>query len=110
MKDDRMYLEHMLERAERVARYISDGREALIASEQTQDAVIRNLEVIGEAAKHVSKSTRDRIPALDWRRIAGMRDILIHNYMGVDLGEVWNAASRDVPAMAEALRRFLASV
>jgi uncharacterized protein with HEPN domain len=108
VKDDQLYLVHMAERCERVARYIATGREAFLGSEQAQDAVIRNLEVIGEAAKHVSGPTRELLPGLDWRRIAGMRDVLIHNYIGVDLTEVWNVAANDVPKLRKRLKRFLA--
>jgi uncharacterized protein with HEPN domain len=85
VKDDRLYLHHMLERCHRIARFIAPGRDAFMASEELQDAVIRNVEVIGEAAKRVSAAVRSRLPQLDWKAICGMRDILIHDYIGVDL-------------------------
>jgi len=69
-----------------------------MASEELQDAVIRNLEVIGEAAKRVSAETRSRLTNLDWKAICGMRDVLIHDYIGVDLDEVWNVASMRIPS------------
>ena len=84
MKDDRLYLHHMLERCQRIRRFISAGRDAFMTSDQLQDAVIRNVEVIGEAAKRVSPDTRGRIASLDWKAICGMRDVLIHDYFGVD--------------------------
>ena len=71
MKDDRLYLHHMLERCHRITRFIGPGRERFMASEQLQDAVIRNVEVIGEAAKRVSAGSRDRMPQLDWKSICG---------------------------------------
>jgi uncharacterized protein with HEPN domain len=109
MKDERLYLHHMLERCERVASYIAGGQEAFLASEQQQDAVIRNLEVIGEAAKRVSPVLRATLPELDWRRICGMRDVLIHGYVGVDIEEVWNVAAKHLPNVQAALRRYLTS-
>ncbi len=107
MKDERLYLHHMLERCEKVAGYIAGGRDAFFDSEQQQDAVIRNLEVIGEAAKQVSPALRAALPELDWRDICGMRDVLIHGYLGVDIEEVWNVASKHLPEMRATLRRYL---
>ena len=109
MKDERLYLYHMLERCQRIARFIEPGRDAFLVSEQLQDAVIRNVEVIGEAAKRVSAETRSRLPSLDWRAICGMRDVLIHDYIGVDLDEVWTVAITGIPELREALERFLAT-
>lgn len=67
LKDDRLYPHHMLERCRRITRFIAPGREAFMASDALQDAVIRNVEVIGEAAKRVSNETRSRMASLDWR-------------------------------------------
>ncbi|HZO55338.1 MAG TPA: HepT-like ribonuclease domain-containing protein [Bryobacteraceae bacterium] len=72
MSDDTLYLEHIIERCERVARSIASGRDEFYDSEEKQDAIIRNIEVIGEAA-------REAIASVDWRAVCGMRDVLIHN-------------------------------
>jgi hypothetical protein len=68
----------MLERCHRITRFIRPGRETFLASEELQDAVIRDVEVIGEAAKRVSADARGRLAPLDWKAICGMRDVLIH--------------------------------
>jgi len=109
VKDDRLYLHHILERCQRIARFISAGREKFLAAEELQDAIIRNIEVIGEAAKRVSPESRARLAPLDWKRICGMRDVLIHDYIGVDLEEVWNAASNRIPELQAMLEPFLSS-
>jgi uncharacterized protein with HEPN domain len=99
----------MVERCHRITRFIGAGREAFMASEQLQDAVIRNVEVIGEAAKRVSAEARAGLSSLDWKAICGMRDVLIHDYIGVDLDEVWNVASSRIPELELALDRYLGS-
>ena len=105
MKDDRLYLLHMLERCRRITRFIGPGREAFMASDELQDAVIRNVEVIGEAAKRVSAEGRGRLSSLDWRAIC---DVLIHDYIGVDLDEVWNVAYTRIPELQAVLEQSLA--
>ena len=66
-----------------------------------QDAVVRNLEVVGEATKQVPASLRERVPELSWREMAGMRDKLIHDYLGVDLNLVWDVVASELPATRE---------
>jgi uncharacterized protein with HEPN domain len=90
VKDDRLYLIHILERIDRIESYVQDGREAFVASPIQQDAVMRNLEVIGEAAKCISEDLKQCNSDIPWRQIAGLRDVLIHQYMGVDITRVWN--------------------
>src|SRR5260221_6840195 len=98
----------MVERCHRITRFVRPGREAFMASDEMQDAVIRNVEVIGEAAKRVSAEMRGRMASLDWKAICGMRDVLIQDYIGVDLDEVWNVASFRIPELQTVLEQFLA--
>ena len=107
MKDDKLYLIHMAECIERIESYIQGGREAFMQSSMAQDAVIRNFEVMGEAAKRIPQGLRDRYPDLPWQRIAGLRDVLIHDYMRVDLDEVWNIVERDLPDFKSKIQAIL---
>jgi len=83
--DDRVYLEHIRDAIERIKGYTREGREAFFSNAMQQDAVVRNLEIIGEATKRVRDATRAREPEVPWKSIEGMRDVLIHDYFGIDL-------------------------
>ncbi|MFB6097943.1 MAG: DUF86 domain-containing protein [Salinibacter sp.] len=100
-KGDELYLEHIHERIERIEACAREGRAAFDASPILQDAIMRNFEVIEEAVKQLSPGLRDRYPEVAWRRVAGFRDVLIHNYMGVDLDEVWNVIEKDLPRLKQ---------
>ncbi len=107
MNADRLYLAHIRDALMRIADYTLAGEDAFLADSRTQDAVIRNLEVIGEAAKRISEQTKGDAPAIPWRVVAGMRDKLIHHYFGVDVGIVWAVVVHDLPAMRREIDRLL---
>ena len=107
MKDEQLYIVHMLECAERILSYTQAGRDAFLRDSKTQDAVIRNFEIIGEAAKRVSQKVRDLAPDIPWKRIGGFRDVLIHEYEGVDLEETWKRVERDLPILSTSLKKLL---
>ena len=94
MKDDTLYLRHILDAIERVIAYTSAGRESFFQDLKTQDAVIRNLQIIGEAAKKVSAATRGSHLTVPWRDIAGMRDRVVHDYFGISLDIVWDVVEK----------------
>jgi len=108
MKDDRVYLLHIRDCLARIGQYTQEGRAGFLRDIKTQDAVLRNLEVIGEAVKNLSPAFRDAHPAVPWKRIAGMRDLLIHRYFGVKLETVWDVVSRELPGFRVAIERMLA--
>ena len=99
MRDERAYLLHVLDAIGAILEYTADGRDAFFADRKTQDAVIRNVEIIGQAVKGLSDRTRTLQPDVPWRQIAGMRDKLIHEYFGVDLALVWDVVERELPAL-----------
>lgn len=109
MKDDRLYLIHISECIEKIIEFTSEGREAFMASALTQDAVIRNFEVMGEAAKHLSEAFKAAHPGSPWKQIAGFRDVLIHDYIGVDLDRIWSVIEKDLGALHQEVRRLMES-
>lgn len=102
MKDERIYLGHIRDAITDIRAYASVGEETFLADRMRQDAIIRKLEIIGEAVKQLSEETRARQPEIPWKQIAGMRDRLTHAYFGVDLGLVWRVVERDLPALETA--------
>jgi uncharacterized protein with HEPN domain len=107
VKDDGVYLRHILEAIQDIQQYASVGRVAFMTDTMRQDAIIRKLEVIGEAVKNLSDNSRQRRPDIPWRRIAGMRDRLTHEYFGVDLALVWVAVDRELPSLKTAVEELL---
>jgi len=100
MKDDKIYIEHILRSIERIESYISGKNQEDFSEDYlTQDAVIRQLEIIGEAKKRISTTFRSINPHIPWQDMAGMRDILIHNYIDVDTDIVWKTASESIPEL-----------
>ena len=102
------YLQHMLAEAEYIVRQSADvGRDEFLADETLNRAFVRSIEIIGEAAKHVSEGFRRQHPDFEWRAMAGMRDRLIHGYFGVDYELVWDVAVNKIPRLRDQLKRLL---
>ena len=107
-RDWRIRIEDIVEAASAIAGYVQGlTYEDFAEDRKTVDAVVRNLEVIGEAARHVPEDVRARFPELPWSDMADTRNVLIHEYFGVDLTILWKTASIDLPAILPALRRVI---
>lgn len=101
IKDNKIYLEHIKDAINQINKYSKDiDHDGFIKSRLVQDATIRQLEIIGEATKNLSEDFRNKYKNIPWRNIAGMRDKLIHGYMGVDLEDVWKTIKEDIPTLS----------
>jgi uncharacterized protein with HEPN domain len=109
VKDPRVYLQHILEAIDDIEAYASGGAERFSNERMVQDAVIRKLEVIGEATKQLPDVVKQTQPDVPWREIAGMRDKMIHDYFGVNLDIVWAVVERDMPPLRRVIEALLAS-
>jgi uncharacterized protein with HEPN domain len=108
-RDSRVYLEDILTAVASIRGYVAGStRESLDNDKKTVDAVVRNLEIIGEAVEQLPVDAKRRAPEVEWQKIAGMRDVLIHAYQTVDLDIVWDVVTNKLPALEQRLKALLA--
>jgi uncharacterized protein with HEPN domain len=108
MKDDHLYIIHISECIQRIEKYLGGGsRDAFMASDLLQDAIIRNLQTMAESTTRVSEELQEKHPEIDWFKIRGFRHVLVHDYLGVDLGRIWNILANDLPSLKTAIEKML---
>ena len=109
-RDPRLYLEDMADFCRKVLAYTEGmSLDDMLADSKTFDAVIRNLETTGEAAKNVPQRIRERHPEIDWRRISGFRDVAIHAYPNLDAEIIWDIVQQRVPELLQQLEHLLST-
>ena len=107
-KDDRIYLRHILERIGAIEESLEGiGLSEFVRDGDLQDATIRRIEVIGEAARNISPLLKKKYPLTQWRTIAGTRDVLIHAYFSVDTNMIFDIAKRDLPVLKKQVEEML---
>ena len=108
MKPPRIYLQHTLECIALIREYTKDKNlEEFLSDPQLQDAVIRRLEIIGEALRHLLRDFREKHPQVPWCEIVGMRNVLIHEYFGVNLKWAWETVVSEMPELERRVREIL---
>lgn len=110
-RDDTVYLKHILDAIVRIEGYLSGvSHEEFTKNLLLQDGVIRQMEIIGEAAKRISSDLRNKYSKIPWKDIAGMRDKLIHDYFGIDINAVWVTTRKDIPELKADVQRILKDI
>ena len=107
-KEDLIYIIHIKDCITRIKTYTAGINESEFLKQTIiQDAVIRNFEIIGEATKQLNSTFREKYPAIEWKKIAGMRDKLIHDYIGVDLWAVWGVVENIIPELENSINKII---
>lgn len=105
-KDPLVFIEHILECIELVEKYVTGHtKKAFKTSVQLQDSVVRRIEIIGEAVKNLPIGLKRKYPDIPWKQIAGMRDILVHEYFGIDLDLTWRVATKELPRLKKLVQK-----
>ena len=107
MKDDRLYLIHIVECVSRIELYTAEGKDAFLRDAKTQDAVLRNLQTLAESTQHISANLKAVHPEIEWTRIAGLRNILVHDYLGINLVRIWEILQHGLPELKNRVSSIL---
>lgn len=107
-REYKAYLRDILEAIRKIERYSEDiSFEEFVDDELIQDGIVRNLEIIGEAVKYIPEDAKKDYPEVEWRKIAGLRDILIHAYFGIDVEVIWDIVKNKIPNLKEKIEKIL---
>ncbi len=107
-RDYRVCLSDIVQAIRKIEKYTADiDYDEFAQNELIQDAVVRNLEIIGEAVKNVPEEIRKKYPGIEWRKMAGLRDILIHAYFGIDVNIVWDIVKNKIPVIKHEIHKIL---
>jgi len=107
MKDDRVYLEHIIDCIDRIDEYTQNDQFVFMNSAMVQDAVIRNLQTLSESTQKLSDKLKAEHPEINWKAISGFRNILVHNYLGLDLPQIWIVIENRLPQLRGNLEKLL---
>jgi len=107
VKDDKLFLIHISESIARIEQYLPSRQDEFMDSSLIQDAVIRNLQVMAESTQRLSDSLKEQHPQVPWRKIAGFRNVLVHDYLGIDLDRIWEIVHKDLPQLKASVEKIL---
>ena len=107
MKDDRLYLYHIKECIERIEQYTKVGKQAYLKDSMSQDAVLRNLHTLSESTQRLSSELKSKHSDIDWRGIIGFRNVLVHDYLGINHIRIWEIIEKNLPDLKSQIQSIL---
>jgi uncharacterized protein with HEPN domain len=108
VSDDRLYLIHILECIEYIEQYTASGYRSFRETKMIQDAVLRNLHTLTESTQRLSNTAKDAHPEVDWQGVARFRNVIVHDYLGIDLARIWDIVRQDLPTLKRSIAAMLA--
>lgn len=105
----RLFLQDIVESIEQIEEYYEEieTEEKFMHDQKTQDAIVRRLEIIGEATKNIPTDSRSKFPEVPWKKVAGLRDVLTHEYFGVNIERVWTIIEKDLPGLKKQIEKII---
>jgi uncharacterized protein with HEPN domain len=107
MKNDKLYLVHIVECVEKIEKYTVEGKESFVLDEKTQDAVLRNLHTLAESSTRVSEQMQSKYPEVAWQEIGAFRNVVVHDYLGLELEQIWDIVVVDLPPLKKSILTML---
>jgi len=107
VKDDRIYLNHIIENCDLISKHIGGDKSKFLNDPLIKDASLRNLQTLAESSSHLSAALKQTHPEIDWKGIAGFRNVLVHDYLGIDPDIVWDVIERDLPVIRRAAHSMI---
>lgn len=107
MRSDKNRLLDIMEAIEKIEKYATVGKSHFISDEKTQIWVIFHLQIIGEASSNISPEVKDKFPEIPWPNIIAMRNIIVHEYFGIDLNEIWNTLTNKLPELKQQITKII---
>jgi uncharacterized protein with HEPN domain len=107
MKSDKLYLVHILECIEKIEQFTSEGKESFFADVKTQDAVLRNLHTLSESSTRISDKLQSQHPHVAWREMRAFRHVIVHDYLGLELAQIWDIIEIDIPPVKQSVLTML---
>ncbi|MCJ7623841.1 MAG: DUF86 domain-containing protein [Anaerolineaceae bacterium] len=108
MKDNRLYLIHIKECLDKIYAYLgATDKSGFLSNEMLQDAVIRNLQIMSESTQRISEELKEKYPNIEWHKISGFRNIVVHEYLNLDAERVWLVIENDLPPLRKTIEKML---
>lgn len=107
MKNDQFYLFHIYECILRIEKYVVEGKDHFAIDQKTQDAVLRNLQTMAESTQRLSVNIKENNPEIKWQQISGMRNILVHDYLGINVVRIWEIIDKELPILKQRIKSIM---